>query len=260
MDAVFINQDPVHKLREELYGGGGSSGGAGEIAARNMIFSYADPEVVRQAKLEALEERVKLRMAMAKADSGDHSALTALTGGKALDLSHLTQAKAGKGSRDQVKALVVPPEVNPLNGEEVRGSSKLILGGQRRDYMRAGEGPPAGKRGVDPAYRTNDMAFVPDVSPKKAGAGAWAARRRGKAEPQQHPLMAQLQEGMQLAYVPVKVQNQDGVARNAFVSQAQVRSPCRGRFGKCLPPRGGVGVGGGMGQVGKMPRTGPTCF
>ncbi len=187
------------------------------------------------------------------------------------DEHHKAQmAAAHLGGRDQVKVLVVPPQVTQ-HGEEVRGSSHLIIEGQKRNYQRllgqhaaaagggaAGSGGGAGgvagnhagagrkREGAEagdapgggplPRYRTSDVGMRPDVPKKKVPWGGGGAPYR-RPKPKPDPMKVALGTGM-LAYVPARVQQPCGL-RNAFVTQAQVRGPGLGRLVQ-VPYMGGA--------------------
>lgn len=170
-------------------------------------------------------------------------------------------AAAHLGGRDQVKALVVPPQVTQ-HGDEVRGSSHLVIEGQRRNYQRllgqhaaAAGGGAAGSGGGGGGGAVNQAgskAFAAPAGAKRAGAEAGDVPGGGplpryrttdvgtrpdvpkkkvpwggggapyrRPKPKPDPMKVALGTGM-LAYMPARVQQPCGL-RNAFVTQAQVR-------------------------------------
>lgn len=232
---AFMSPSAVHLMREQFYGGSSS---AAVRASRGRVCSYADPDVVKAAKREALDFKIRMKMADPAAAASHTAALRQLSSQKTtLDLSFLTSPLAGQpGSQDQVKSLVMPPEVGE-HGDEISGSSKVILSGKRMDYQRvdsaAGEG-----RGQAAAlgYHALDVE-VPAAKP--AGRPAWeVGKARGSTTASEFtgPMWSQLQEGM-MAYIPVKIMRPDGMAGTAFMSQSQAIEAARTELNSSRTPR-----------------------
>lgn len=93
-----------------------------------------------QAKLEAMELKVRRKVLEHKVSLLDtHALRTDLSFAEASTTSIRVSARSNNdlGSRELVKSLVVPPEVTE-HGDEVRGSSAVILDGERLEYQHPG--------------------------------------------------------------------------------------------------------------------------
>eukprot|EP00198_Chlamydomonas_reinhardtii_P014005 XP_001703342.1 predicted protein [Chlamydomonas reinhardtii] len=192
--ARYINQDPIHALRNEFYGQSGAPDAGRGPAKGVVVFSYAPEEVLRQAKLEAMEIKIRRKMLEQKAAQGDSHALRELTEGPVVDIAKLAELGCGgkhAGGRDQVKALVVPPELTE-HGEERLDAATSARKKQGGSPMRGVPGRRKERRPVD-------------------------------------PLKKQLRDGM-LTYVPVKFEKPEGVGRAALVTQAQALSEARHEY------------------------------
>ncbi|KAG2499317.1 hypothetical protein HYH03_002895 [Edaphochlamys debaryana] len=258
----FINTNPIHLAREEYFGLPNKDDEPAN--GRGIVFSYAPPDVLRQAKLEAMEIKIRRKMLEHKAAQGDPHALRELEGPGEIDIAALAELTGSgpkvKGGRDQVKALVVPPELTE-HGDEVRGSSKIILGGQRRDFEHAAHaaggagrgarggaaaagaagGGGGGGSGTMPSYRTSDLTERLDAAAARRKKPAPGSARAGgpprKApKPKPDPRLAELREGM-LTYVPAKEERPEGVGRGAFVTQAQAMLAARTEYEAVKPRR-----------------------
>ncbi|GFR41268.1 hypothetical protein Agub_g1943, partial [Astrephomene gubernaculifera] len=206
-------------------------------SGRAVFVSYGSPDAIRQAKFEALQLKVRQKMLQQRTGLDDPHALKSHLD-PAAELARAAKAAClGVGGCEQVQALVVPPTVTP-HGEEVRGSSELILSGERREYQRPGPSRAATSNasGPVPRYRTSDL----EIAKKPEGGAAGEAGARGssgrrssrtgggssgygmswrKQPPARDPLAAQLSEGM-LTYVQCKFERPN-VIGSAFVPQGQ---------------------------------------
>lgn len=201
----MYRQNPIHMLREEVFGDGQEQ--------RTFVFSYGCPDLLRQAKLESMQARINQRMAEARRARGEDP--TALKGGVPFNLNSLTGALTG--DQTQYMSLVVPSELKE-DGDERRGSSRLILAGKKKDLAKAVDQKKA--RGVvDVAFGVSDEAPPPPPKPKR-NAPNMVYRSKPKKEPTpRDPLKEQLNEGL-TPYVPVASSN--GNASNALCSTAKV--------------------------------------
>lgn len=219
----MTNRNPIHMLREEVFGDGQEQ--------RTLIFSYGSAELLRQAKLDGMQARINQKMAEAKMARGEDP--TALKGGVPdIDLNSLTTALTG--DQTQFASLVVPPELKD-DGEERRGSSRLILSGQKKDLAKVGDQQKA--RG-DVGFGVADEAPPPAPKPKRSPSAPPARPAGKKAAPPRDLLMEQLYQGL-TPFVPVPAP-QHTLSRsqsNALTSTAKVIEEVLHEYHKTLPPR-----------------------
>ncbi|GIL72711.1 hypothetical protein Vretimale_4418 [Volvox reticuliferus] len=235
-----------------------------EVPGHTVVLSYAPPDMVRQAKLEAMAIKVRQKMMQRKASLLDTHALSEFNPTEAPSIAVRVIACAD-GSRELVKSLVVPPEFTE-HGEEVCGSSEFILDGERLEYQRPGRVAAAGSQTIRPMplYRTYDPGQKTSSpgNPKKKAWGvvesADMARDKGSrnggnggggagglyggaptghsgggkgrdAAAVRQELEAQLSDGM-LTYVPSLFERPKGVERTAFVPQGQAMEQARHKY------------------------------
>ncbi|GIL43271.1 hypothetical protein Vafri_1059 [Volvox africanus] len=239
-----------------------------ELPGHTVILSYAPPDMVRQAKLEAMEMKVRQKMMQRKASLVDTHALSDFNATETPSIAVRVIACAD-GSRELVKSLVVPPELTE-NGEEVCGSSEFILDGERLEYQRPGRVAATGSQTVRPMplYRTYDpgqksiasgnqkkkpwgVVENAEMDSKKGsrhggnaprGGGGGASGLQGGTSTGQsgggrgwstaavrQELEAQLSDGM-LTYVPSMFERPKGVESTAFVPQGQAMEQARHKY------------------------------
>lgn len=105
-----------------------------------------------------MEIKIRRKMLEQKAAQGDSHALRELTEGPVVDIAKLAELGCGgkhAGGRDQVKALVVPPELTE-HGEEVRVGAGPGKGGWDGaiGWGRRGAGAA---RGMWPRWQGHDV-------------------------------------------------------------------------------------------------------
>ncbi|EFJ42958.1 hypothetical protein VOLCADRAFT_119226 [Volvox carteri f. nagariensis] len=158
------------------------------LPSHTIIFSYGPPDMVRQAKLEALEMKVRRKMQEQKASVRDTHALSDFTAADMPSTAVRVSARAnGVGSLGLVKSLVVPPELTE-HGEEVRGSSHFILDGERLEYQRPARIARSGSQVARPMpqYRMYEPGQRTSVS----------GNQKKKQQPQQQLQQQQQQKSL----------------------------------------------------------------
>ncbi|GLI68856.1 hypothetical protein VaNZ11_013400, partial [Volvox africanus] len=256
-----------------------------ELSGHTVILSYAPPDMVRQplgppmvplpanddprplfpqAKLEAMEMKVRQKMMQRKASLVDTHALSDFNATETPSIAVRVIACAD-GSRELVKSLVVPPELTE-NGEEVCGSSEFILDGERLEYQRPGRVAATGSQTVRPMplFRTYDpgqksiasgnqknksrgVVENAEMDSKKgsrhggnvlggasglhggASTGQSGGGRGWGTAAVRQELEAQLSDGM-LTYVPSMFKRPKGVESTAFVPQGQAMEQARHKY------------------------------
>ncbi|KXZ56691.1 hypothetical protein GPECTOR_1g622 [Gonium pectorale] len=217
----------------------------------SLTFSYASPDVVRQAKLEALELRIRHKMLEDRSNIVDPYALRGPD--PEPDSSLQVAACALPGGRDQIASLVVPADLGE-HGERVEGSGKLVLDGERMQLQwpavpAAGAGHhqlPAAAGGVPtPRYRTTDVTdklntvaggLASARASMRGRRPAWVSGQGAGGVAQREPLSSQLSEGM-LAFVAANVERPKGVGRNAFVPQGGAVHEAQENYRSARPAR-----------------------
>jgi hypothetical protein len=108
----------------------------GAVGQRTILFSYASPHQVKQAKLEAMQFKLQQRL-KAMTSKPDHEQFemcdTKVEDRSITGILKTTQAPQ-KGSIEQFQALIVPPEVGS-NGSERNTTSKFVSLGRQQDFQ-----------------------------------------------------------------------------------------------------------------------------
>jgi len=250
----FSTKNPLQAAREEYYG---PSAGAGTPAPgnRTLVFSYASPDQLKQAKLDALAYRMQQRMKGIMPHSGrddGYEPMMRTTG--ALDLRGISSLQLSPqnlevGGIDQFQTLVVPPEYS-AHGDERAGTSKFVLQGQQKDYHKL-KNVPGSSQAVQVGFASHIGAGDPAAALLEAqeeerkrlartgGVSTPSATYRPgkKPPPPRDPLMDQLKQGLVTAFVPVRVET-SSVPPKALASTYQVISSVRTEVeGTLLPMR-----------------------
>ncbi|GAX77447.1 hypothetical protein CEUSTIGMA_g4892.t1 [Chlamydomonas eustigma] len=214
----------------------GTSDGA--FGQRPMLFSYASPHQVKQAKLEAMQFKLQQRL-KAMTSKPDHEQFemcdTKVEDRSTPGIFKTTQGPQ-RGSIEQFQALIVPPEVGS-NGAEKNATSKFVSLGRQQDFQRlkaairlgSNSTIPVGYQPVDdqpreasPKKRPISRASVPRSKPKDKDGG-----------PRKDRAADQLQKSLTISFVPVRV-NAAGMPQRALGSSAHVYETMRSEVDRLL--------------------------
>lgn len=147
------SKDPIAAAREDLYGRSGASMSGSTPGSKPLMFSYASPEAVKQAKMENMQHRISqsFKDVMARLSAGSSLSAGAhagregsreLTDASILAAEQQKRALAEAGGIDQFAAWVQPPRMED-DGRELNTTSKLIVKGQKQMYQHLQVSTPA---------------------------------------------------------------------------------------------------------------------
>mmetsp|Transcript_11927 Transcript_11927/g.32597 ORF Transcript_11927/g.32597 Transcript_11927/m.32597 type:complete len:541 (-) Transcript_11927:352-1974(-) len=166
---------------------------------RGLVFSYAGPEELQQARMEAMQIRIKERLfatLMKNKDHGyagletcdnDHNDLAKDASGNT-SASLFPKPKDMEGSIEQFRSLIVPPVLS-RKGEVLASSAKLVTDGHPGLFQHSSKGPTRldNPKSVSTSYRISgqDQDEEHGSSSKQEMDGARLTQEASSAHQQQ---------------------------------------------------------------------------
>ncbi|KAF5827119.1 hypothetical protein DUNSADRAFT_1307 [Dunaliella salina] len=172
---------------------------------RGLVFSYAGPQALQQARMEAMQIRVKERLLATLMKNKDHG----YTGLETCDYDHNDLAKDAsgntsaslfpkpkdmEGSIEQFRSLIVPPALS-RKGEVLASSAKYVTDGHPGRFQHSSKGSPRldNPKSVSTSFHISGQDQ--DKDPGSPGANTEEAERQRSSRKQVMPRQRQRAPG-----------------------------------------------------------------